>query len=88
MCLLGKAHEIIDGSYGWKDCGYNGKELLSDLKSRTTVVSEETICAKNDYDLTSSIHNVYKQKGLILTVTSSQPRSLKHTKYWFVCSDK
>ena len=86
LFVFGEIHTIIDGSFVDKNYGNNGKKLLSILKEKATTISENTTCAKNDYNLTYSIHNVYKYNDFVITVTSSMPRSLKHIKYEFECS--
>lgn len=90
LFIPGETHEIFDEDYPYalSKWSSNGKLLLKSLKAKTTTISEKEIFGTNFYDNSKSICNVYEYKGLVVTVTSSSPRSGKHTSYKFTCSYK
>lgn len=85
ISVVGKTTIIKDGIFKRKNYGYNGKELLKVLKETTTIISERTISAKNDYNLTYKIDNLYEYKGLSIHVSSFMPRSRNYIEYTFIC---
>lgn len=87
LFMADEAFEIVDGRRYGVEYGQNANRLLLELKKNTKVISEKTQCARNDSNPRYSINNVYEHNGLIVTVTVSMPRSMKHKKYTFVCRE-